>query len=106
MKNFASGFGFSLVSGASGSAINMLRLFWIAATLCFLCGSFALGQSPNDGFAPLMPGSSEGSAGVAVAVQPDGKVIFGGGFVESPGTSRRKLTRLRSDGTLDSAFNC
>ncbi|MGB7202480.1 MAG: carboxypeptidase regulatory-like domain-containing protein [Pyrinomonadaceae bacterium] len=83
-------------------ALILNSLFLAVTSLCFV--GHAVGQSAIDGFAPIMPGSSEGGAGFAVAVQRDGKVLFGGGFVESA-TSRRGLTRLLPDGFLDPPFN-
>jgi uncharacterized delta-60 repeat protein len=41
----------------------------------------------------------------AVALQPDGKIIIGGGFTEYNGTLINKVCRLNSDGTIDSGFN-
>lgn len=38
---------------------------------------------------------------LAVAVQPDGKIIVGGQFSSFNGVSRSRLARLNSDGTLD-----
>ncbi|WP_299518331.1 MopE-related protein, partial [uncultured Flavobacterium sp.] len=39
------------------------------------------------------------------AVQPDGKVIIGGNFTSYNGTSRNRITRLNTDGSLDTTFN-
>ena len=41
----------------------------------------------------------------AVAVQPDGKVLVGGILFTINGTSRYYMTRLNTDGSLDSTFN-
>ena len=41
----------------------------------------------------------------AVAVQPDGKVIIGGGFTTVKGLVRPGLARLNADGSGDSSFN-
>lgn len=38
-------------------------------------------------------------------VQPDGKILVGGGYVFVNGTPRSFLSRLNSDGTLDTTFN-
>lgn len=40
----------------------------------------------------------------AVAVQPDGQILLGGGFQEYNGFVRPGLTRLNADGTVDEAF--
>jgi uncharacterized delta-60 repeat protein len=39
------------------------------------------------------------------AIQPDGKIIIGGDFTIYNGTSRNKIARLNTDGTLDTSFN-
>ncbi|GAB3846870.1 delta-60 repeat domain-containing protein [Hymenobacter terrigena] len=40
----------------------------------------------------------------ALAVQPDGKILVGGNFDTNWSTSRRSLSRLNADGTLDTGF--
>lgn len=40
----------------------------------------------------------------AVIVQPDSKVLVGGGFASFNGTSRNRLCRLNVDGSLDASF--
>jgi uncharacterized delta-60 repeat protein len=40
-----------------------------------------------------------------VAVQADGKIVFGGGFTGVNGVPRQSLARVNPDGTLDSQFN-
>lgn len=42
---------------------------------------------------------------LCVAVQPDGKLVVGGGFTNLTGVPRSRLTRLTSDGRLDITFN-
>ncbi len=39
------------------------------------------------------------------AVQPDGKILIGGGFTQVLGVTRHNIARLNTDGTLDTAFN-
>jgi uncharacterized delta-60 repeat protein len=41
----------------------------------------------------------------SVAIQPDGKIILGGGFTSYKGVSVNRLIRLNSDGSVDSSFN-
>jgi uncharacterized delta-60 repeat protein len=41
----------------------------------------------------------------AIAVQPDGKILFGGNFYQVLGTTRIRIARLNTDGTLDTAFD-
>ncbi|HEX7999882.1 MAG TPA: FG-GAP-like repeat-containing protein [Pyrinomonadaceae bacterium] len=40
----------------------------------------------------------------AVAVQPDGKIIAGGGFADFNGVSRQGIARFNADGSLDDTF--
>jgi uncharacterized delta-60 repeat protein len=42
---------------------------------------------------------------LATAVQPDGKVLIGGGFTSVSGVERNHIARLNRDGTLDIAFD-
>ncbi|MDQ6633056.1 MAG: hypothetical protein M3Y82_15090, partial [Verrucomicrobiota bacterium] len=42
---------------------------------------------------------------LATAVQPDGKILIGGGFITVLGVTRNNIARLNPDGTLDTAFN-
>ena len=45
-----------------------------------------------------------GSVG-ALALQPDGKVIVGGGFASVNGTASNNLVRLNADGSVDASFS-
>jgi uncharacterized delta-60 repeat protein len=40
-----------------------------------------------------------------VAVQSDGKIVIGGYFTSVGGTTRNRVARLNSDGSLDTSFN-
>lgn len=40
-----------------------------------------------------------------VLVQPDGKILVGGGFTNYAGSGKSNLVRLNSDGTVDATFN-
>jgi uncharacterized delta-60 repeat protein len=41
----------------------------------------------------------------AVAIQSDGKILCGGAFTQYKGTSRNRLVRLNTDGSLDTTFS-
>lgn len=41
----------------------------------------------------------------AVAIQPDGKIVVGGSFTTARGTTQNYITRLNTDGTVDTGFN-
>ncbi len=50
------------------------------------------------------PGTGPNGAIVAVAIQPDGKVLVGGDFSTWNGVARPGLVRLLEDGSLDTSF--
>jgi len=46
------------------------------------------------------------SGGVTtILIQPDGKIIIGGGFTSYAGTTINRIARLNADGSLDNSFN-
>ncbi|MFP9100387.1 fibronectin type III domain-containing protein, partial [Flavobacterium sp. RHBU_24] len=49
--------------------------------------------------------SSTSSAVHCIALQPDGKILIGGYFSTSNGVARKGISRLNSNGTLDTTFN-
>src|SRR4051812_25619468 len=62
-------------------------------------------QSAQDGFDP----NADGPVLVTI-VQPDGKILIGGGFTSlspngGPAVTRNHIARLNADGTLDSTFD-
>ena len=42
---------------------------------------------------------------LTTAIQPDGKIIIGGNFTTYNGTTRNRIARLNTDGSLDTTFN-
>jgi uncharacterized delta-60 repeat protein len=40
-----------------------------------------------------------------IKIQPDGKIVVGGNFTSYNGTSRNRIIRLNSDGSIDNSFN-
>jgi len=42
---------------------------------------------------------------MATAVQPDGKILAGGWFKSYKGTLQNHITRLNTDGSIDTSFN-
>jgi hypothetical protein len=83
-----------------------LSRFLFSAVLLLTSGLANLrGQSALDGFFPNANGAI-----LAVAVQPDGKILIGGSFTTlSPNggatITRNRIARLNPDGTLDTVFN-
>ncbi|HJU92491.1 MAG TPA: Ig-like domain repeat protein [Pyrinomonadaceae bacterium] len=50
------------------------------------------------------PGSGPNTPVLCMALQPDGKILIGGNFITYDGTSRARIARLNTDGTLDQTF--
>jgi len=50
-------------------------------------------------------GTGFGGSVSAIVLQPDGKILVGGNFTSYNGTTQNRITRLNSDGTLDTSFN-
>src|SRR4030065_650056 len=42
---------------------------------------------------------------VAIAIQPDNKILLGGPFTTIGGITRNRIARVNSDGTLDTGFD-
>ena len=57
-------------------------------------------------FAPVLDGPSgvAGSSVFTLALQADGKIVIGGSFTSVNNTSRNRLARLNTDGSVDSTF--
>jgi uncharacterized delta-60 repeat protein len=55
--------------------------------------------------ASFNPGSGANSSVNAVAVQGDGKILIGGGFTVYDFTSRSRIARLNTNGSIDTGFN-
>ncbi|MBK9422380.1 MAG: T9SS type A sorting domain-containing protein [Flavobacteriales bacterium] len=65
-------------------------------------GSQDLSFDPGTG----ATGATIGYANIyAVALQPDGKIILAGSFSQYNGLTRNGITRINSDGSLDTGFN-
>jgi uncharacterized delta-60 repeat protein len=65
-----------------------------------LASAFAQTPSAVDGFDPDVDGNV-----LAIATQPDGKLLIGGQFTAIRGTARANLARLNPDGSVDASFN-
>ena len=51
------------------------------------------------------PGAGASDGVHAVAVQPDGRILIGGGFLAYNGAVRNRIARLNADGSLDASFD-
>src|SRR5712692_3876911 len=96
-----------LLNGAYRSERRVHPLLKTAAMLMplLLLAAEGRAQSAVDGFDPGADRNVK-----ALAVQPDGKIIVGGTFSSLGGggtgtTTRKRIGRLNSDGTLDTNFN-
>jgi uncharacterized delta-60 repeat protein len=58
--------------------------------------------SRDNGYSTLFPGSAIVEA---LAIQSDGKILAGGDFSSYDGSSRSRLVRINSNGSLDSSFD-
>jgi uncharacterized delta-60 repeat protein len=86
--------------------VRKAALFLFSVAVLLASGAAPVrGQSALDGFDPNANGPV-----YVVVVQPDGKILIGGGFTTlSPNggvaVTRNRIARLNPDGTLDTAFN-
>jgi uncharacterized delta-60 repeat protein len=105
-----------LASATSSPDVSAIAVLPDDAIL--IAGRFAeLGEEPRSRLAQLRPDGSLdtslapivlGTTGwdyiETILVQPDGKILIGGGFFTVNGVARGKLARLHADGTVDDTF--
>jgi uncharacterized delta-60 repeat protein len=60
---------------------------------------------PSTSIPPFSSGSGFDNNVFAIAVQPDGKILVGGGFTTYQGIAANNIIRLNSDGTKDASFD-
>jgi uncharacterized delta-60 repeat protein len=98
-----------------GTDGNVNRLEVQADGRVLVGGNFTkVGNFNVRSFARLMPNGlldasfniGSGVAGTvnAITIAPDGKILIGGAFTSVNGTSRSRLARINSDGTVDLSF--
>jgi uncharacterized delta-60 repeat protein len=51
------------------------------------------------------PGTPVAGDVYKIALQPNGRILLGGNFIQASGETHRYLARLQSDGSIDSSFN-
>ena len=88
-----------IIIGGLFTAYNLTQKGYIARlnTDGTLDTTFALGSGFSKGL--TTPNLN------AIVIQPDGKIIVGGFFTAYNGINRNYITRLNSDGSLDTTFN-
>jgi uncharacterized delta-60 repeat protein len=88
--------GTALIGGSftfvNGTNRNYVARLGTNGALDLTFGAAGVGAGPN-------------GAVLAIARQPDGKVVIGGAFTSVDGQSRNRVARLNADGTLDTLFN-
>jgi uncharacterized delta-60 repeat protein len=85
---------------------------WSATRICALSLVLLVGALSNESLAApgdvdlsFDPGSGVNEGVKAVALQPDGKLIIGGGFTIVRGLVRQNIARLNADGSGDPTFD-
>jgi len=100
----------------TGADNSILRVILQSDGKIIIAGTFTVynGVSRNriarlngDGSLDLSfnPGTAANDVVRTCAIQNDGKIIIGGDFTSYNGTSRNRIARLNSDGSLDLTFN-
>ena len=104
---------FGTVSGVPGAVYGLAQQ---ADGKIIVAGEFSqvygvqrqrLARLNRDGSVDLSfdPGSVVASTLTSVAAQPDGKVLFGGGFFTSNAVTYLRLMRLMTNGAIDTSFS-
>ena len=79
---------------------RLLATLTCAALAALTLPAFASPGDPDIGFNPNPNGNV-----LSTSVQPDGKIIIGGGFTTVGGVTRIHIARINADGTLDAGFD-
>lgn len=90
--------------------MSLARAYLLCSFLILLYGTLYAQIGANDHtFNPNDPGNGLGDGAngdiFVTCLQPDGKILIGGGFSTYNGTTRHRLARLNSDGSLDHTFS-
>ena len=88
----------------NASHFSRLSCVWLIANLLALLAAPVAAQSPTPLPNPNLELLTNGIVS-AIALQPDGGVVFGGYFTGVKGTPRENIARLLPDGTLDMDWN-
>jgi len=99
----------SVARALRARACQTLTVAWLLACLVGLARPATAQAGSNDpSFSPEANGTyGDGANGpvYAIATEPDGKVLIGGGFTFCNGVPRRGIARLNVDGSLDPSLN-
>jgi len=93
-----------LVAGYTREYVQVLDTWdWVYS---YFVNRFNADASRDNSFnSSLDTGYGDYSSVRSIALQPDGKVIIGGGFHSVNGTNRNGIARLDANGSLDASFN-
>lgn len=82
---------------------TIITIISFALTTYAQPGTIDLTFNPTD----IGYGNGDGANGTVIttSIQSDGKIIIGGGFTSYNGTAINRITRLNTDGMIDSFFN-
>ncbi len=80
--------------------LRLLSIFCLAVTQ-----AFAQFSQPGELDTTFNPGTGANDFILSIALQPDGKMLIGGIFTSYNGTTRNRIARLNSEGSLDFGFN-
>jgi uncharacterized delta-60 repeat protein/uncharacterized repeat protein (TIGR01451 family) len=89
------------LSGASPASV----LGSPASSFLVIIDDEAFNEPPGDGDTSVDPSLGFNNDVLAMALQPDGKLLVGGAFTNANGFSRRHIARLNTDLSLDSHFS-
>ena len=84
--------------------VLLLPVFRVVVPLLCVAVATAQAQTPGGQDASFATGPSSSGSVHALALQPNGQVLVGGGFSVLRGAARSSVARLNPDGSLDS-FN-
>lgn len=84
--------------------MNFRSLASLITTICLGMGA-TLAQQPGTLDLSFHPDPGTGSQVESVALQPDGKVLVGGWFINWGGSGHARIVRLNADGSLDTSFD-
>jgi uncharacterized delta-60 repeat protein len=100
------------INARTSTRVNSINLqsdgkFLLGGTLYTALGARYFVRLNADGSSDVSFNSGSGINGTVFSsqIQPDGKIIIGGGFSSYNDTERNNLARINSDGSLDTSFN-
>ena len=81
----------------------MKQFLFTSLALFYLLTTASTQAAPGDLDFSFDAGSALNRSAIALAIQPDGKILIGGGFSTVPGLVRHRIARLHPDGTGDAS---